>query len=117
MRIGALSELKMKHLTKIPEYNLYQVTVYENTKDKYNTFCTPECAKAIDDYLGYRKTSGEKIIDANAPVIRERFDRIDIENTAKKKPEPVATRGISEILYILLTKSGLTQHIQWNYST
>jgi integrase len=109
MRIGALSELKMKHLTKIPEYNLYQVTVYENTKDKYNTFCTPECAKAIDDYLGYRKTSGEKIIDANAPVIRERFDRIDIENTAKKKPEPVATRGISEILYILLTKSGLTQ--------
>lgn len=34
---------------------------------------------------------------------------MDIENTAKKKPEPVATRGISEILYILLTKSGLTQ--------
>ena len=69
----------------------------------------PECAKAIDDYLGYRKTSGEKITDDNAPVIRERFDRMDIENTAKKKPEPVATRGISEILYILLTKSGLTQ--------
>jgi hypothetical protein len=45
----------------------------------------------------------------NAPVIRERFDRIDIENTAKKKPEPVATRGIAEILYILLTRSGLTQ--------
>lgn len=34
---------------------------------------------------------------------------MDIENTAKKKPEPVTTRGISEILYILLTKSGLTQ--------
>jgi hypothetical protein len=45
----------------------------------------------------------------NAPVIRERFDRIDIENTAKKKPEPVATRGIAEILHILLTRSGLTQ--------
>ena len=69
MRIGALSELKIKHLTKISEYNLYQVTVYENTKDEYNTFCTPECAKAIDDYLEYRKTSGEKITDDNAPVI------------------------------------------------
>jgi integrase len=109
MRIGALSELKIRHLTKMPEYNLYQVTVYENTKDEYNTFCTPECAKAIDDYLGYRKTSGEKITDDNAPVIRERFDRIDIENTAKKKPEQVATRGIAEILHILLIKSGLTQ--------
>lgn len=107
MRIGALYELKIKHLTKIPEYNLYQVTVYENTKYEYNKFCTPECAKAIDDYLGYRKTSGE-ITDDNAPVIRECFDGIDIENTAKKKPEQVATRGIAEILHILLTKSGLT---------
>jgi hypothetical protein len=113
MRIGALSELKIKHLKRIPEYNLYQITIYENAKEEYYTFCTPECAKAIDDYLEYRKTSGEKMAavadNDNAPVIRERFDRIDIENTAKKKPEPVATRGIAEILYILLTRSGLTQ--------
>ena len=77
MRLGALSELKLKHLKKIPEYNLYQVTVYENTKDEHYTFCTPECAKAIDDYLHYRTKCGERIDveEGNAPVIRERFDR------------------------------------------
>ena len=35
MRIGAIPSLKLNHLTKVEDYNLYQITVYENTKDEY----------------------------------------------------------------------------------
>jgi integrase len=73
MRIGAVSDLRLRHLKKIEEHNLYRITVYENTKDEYYTFCTPECAAMIDSYLSYREQNGEKI-EADAPLIRERFD-------------------------------------------
>lgn len=51
MRIGAIPDLKLKHLTNIEEFNLYQITVYENTKDEYYCFCSPECANAIDSEI------------------------------------------------------------------
>jgi integrase len=54
MRIGALQYLQLRDLTKINEYNLYRITVYANSPDdRYCTFCSPECAKAIDSYLNY----------------------------------------------------------------
>lgn len=42
MRIGALSPLKLKHITKIQEYGIYQLIIYENTKSEHVAFCTPE---------------------------------------------------------------------------
>ncbi|MEW6605100.1 MAG: hypothetical protein AB1351_10510 [Thermoproteota archaeon] len=75
MRIGALSDLKLKHLTKM-KHDLYQITVYASTTSQYTTFCTLECAKAIDDYIDYRKRCGEKVIP-ESPVIREQFNKND----------------------------------------
>ncbi|MGN6629945.1 MAG: hypothetical protein ACTHKJ_08770, partial [Candidatus Nitrosocosmicus sp.] len=38
------------------------ITVYGNSpKDKYTTFCTPEAARAIDDYLELRKRFGDSL--------------------------------------------------------
>ena len=48
MRIGALPSLKLKHLTKIQEYGLYQLIIYENTKSEHVAFCTPESAAMLD---------------------------------------------------------------------
>jgi integrase len=62
IRIGAIPDLQFKHLKKIPEYNLYQITIYEGTKDEYYCFTTPESAAAIDVYLDYRARSGEKLV-------------------------------------------------------
>ncbi|HEY7573509.1 MAG TPA: tyrosine-type recombinase/integrase [Nitrososphaeraceae archaeon] len=74
MRIGAIPGLNLKHLTKVEDYNLYQITVYENTKDEYYCFCSPECANAIDSYIAYRERCYEKI-GPESPLIREQFDR------------------------------------------
>ena len=36
--------------------------VYDNSpKDRYSTFCTPDMAKAIDDYLDLRKRFGNSL--------------------------------------------------------
>jgi len=35
--------------------DIYKITVYVRDKEEYFTFCTPETAKEIDDYLEFRK--------------------------------------------------------------
>jgi integrase len=84
MRIGALPLLKIRNLERIDKYSLYKITVYENEDEEYTTFCTPECAKAIDSYLDYRRRHGEQIFK-EAPLIREEFDISDDIRAAKPR--------------------------------
>jgi len=60
-RIGALPDLKLRNLERIDKYRIYKITYYEGTKEEYYSFCTPECAIAISDYLKYREQYGEKL--------------------------------------------------------
>jgi integrase len=61
-RIGSLSSLVFRNITKISDYGLYRITFYEDTKNEYYTFTTRECASTgIDNYLLYRQRCGEKI--------------------------------------------------------
>ena len=53
IRLGALNELKLGHLTKIE--NCYAMRIYADTKSEYTTFLTPEATKALDEYLATRQ--------------------------------------------------------------
>lgn len=105
MRIGALDSLKIGHLSpKIPEYNTYKIIVYaQSPKDRYYTFCTPECAQAIDIYLAYRQRFGDPL-KQTAPLIREGFNITDKLQCAY--PRPVSYRGIVWIMTDLLKRVG-----------
>jgi len=70
VRKSALPSMKFRHLQKID--NLYKLTIYEGEKEQYFTFCTPECAALIDQYLDFRRRSGENLTD-DSPLIREEF--------------------------------------------
>ena len=62
MRIGALPGLRICDLSTMPQRkDLYKVQVYAGTRDSHYTFTTPECKKAIDDYLTFREVHGERI--------------------------------------------------------
>jgi integrase len=74
VRIGAIKWIRKRNLEKIGKQ--YQITVYERTKDQYVTFCTPEAAHAIDEYLEYRTRSGETL-NPDSPLIREQFQPHD----------------------------------------
>jgi len=56
---------------------VYQITVYEGTKEEYFCFCSPECVIAIESYLEYRRRLGEKLAQ-ETQLIREQFDRNDL---------------------------------------
>ena len=101
---GAVPSLKLKHLVKMEEYGLYQITVYENTKDEYYCFCSPECANAIDSYVAYRERCYEKI-NRESPLIREQFDRDNPDKA--RNPRHLSLRALGFLIRELLVASGI----------
>jgi hypothetical protein len=85
--------------------DLYQFTYYEGYKDEYITFCTPECAKAIDAYLDYRERSGE-IITEESYIIRQEFDSNDLEQV-KRNSKPLAKSTVRGVMLHLLLEAGV----------
>jgi integrase len=114
MRLGALHTdeegrpgIRVGDLKKFDEFGLYMISVYPWSKsDRYYTFCTPECAAAIDTYLDYRRKFGEEIKD-KSPLIREQFN-IDNPFTAKA-PKFLSKRTMSYVFEDLLKRSGVNQ--------
>jgi integrase len=70
LRLGAIFSLRIRHLQK------RKLLVYENDREEYFTFVTPECQKVVDSYLDMRSRYGEKI-DNESFLIREQFDLRD----------------------------------------
>ena len=108
IRIGPLPSLRLSHLQKIPEQGVYKFKIYENTKDEYFTFCSPEAANYIDSYLEYRIRSGEKLTKEKSFLIREQFDVNDIEQV-RKQGRSITINSMSNILYSLAIKAGVRQ--------
>jgi integrase len=107
MRIGGLRELRLADIKKIDEFGLYMIWVYNRSrKDRYYTFCTIECAVAIDAYLDYRRSFGEELKD-KSPLIREQFN-IDNPFTAKA-PRFLSPRMMSFVIEDVLKRSGINQ--------
>jgi integrase len=116
-RVGSLPSLTLGNLTKLPDYDMYKITFYEGTNSEYYTFTTRECAlTGIDNYLEYRKRSGENISfnenmnrwePANAPLIRLQFDISDMFQV--KRPQPITLTGLRIALHNHLIRSGLRQ--------
>jgi integrase len=85
---------------------LYQFTIYSNSPNqRYITYCTPECAKMIDEYLAYRKRFGEKLTP-DSYLIRKDFDINDIEQI-RRKSEPIGYATIKTIVRNQLMKTGV----------
>jgi hypothetical protein len=94
----------MSHLLKIESYNLYQITVFENSPEDY-CFCSPECAQAIDSYLAYRERHGEKL-KPDSPLIREQFNTKDLLKISSA--QFIDSGTIKGKLRVLLINSGVT---------
>ena len=69
LRRGAVPHLRIRDLEKIDKYGLYRINVYKKEQEQYTTFCTPECANYIEQYLDRRKRLGEQL-KPNSPLFR-----------------------------------------------
>lgn len=104
MRRSALLDLKLKHIEKIKEYGIYKFILYENAKEEYITFCTPECAAAIDQYIEIRRQAGEHLTKESW-LIRNDFDVSNPESV--QNPKPTNAINISTVIRNVLVKAGL----------
>jgi integrase len=98
IRLGAIPAIGLRNL----EDN--KLTVYENTREEYITFITPECKKALDFYLDMRSRYGEKLTDSSY-LIREQFDIRD--QIAIRSPKQVTHKLIQWKLMSLAEKCGI----------
>jgi len=103
IRKSAILDLKLEHLKKIPEFNLYKFTIYENSKEEYYTFCTPECANTIDQYIEHRKQAGEHITK-DSYLVRNDFDASSL---TAKKPKQLDDKSLSALFRNMLIANGL----------
>ena len=102
LRRGALPYLRIRDLQKIDKYQLYKIAVYKNEQEYYGAFCTPECAKYIDQYLDWRQRLGEKLHEST-PLLRKSFDTV----TEVNRPKPISHYIISTMITSLLEKTGV----------
>ena len=103
-RIGAIPLLHFRDLEK--KDDIYKITVYENDREEYFTFCTPECAQAIDAYLDMRRRYGEKI-GPDSILIREQFNIRD--QFAPISPKPVKVPTLSIKISQLAERAGIRE--------
>jgi len=101
MRARAIPKLKIKDLSVIDEYHIYKIIIYKKTHEQYYTFCTPEAKRALDDYLDYRRRSGERLKE-DTPLFRKRFSQFEPTN-----PQPISFNGLISIIFDLLNKTGV----------
>jgi integrase/recombinase XerD len=79
--------LKIKHLKSMPNLNdpinqphyCYAVKVYDESREGYWAFLTPEARKIIDRYLNGRKLTGEKL-DDESPLFTTLGSRWNTKN-------------------------------------
>jgi integrase/recombinase XerD len=98
IRIGALTELQLKHLQSYENCKI--ITVYSGTRDEYQTFLSPEATKALETYLNKRKENGE-VLSESSPVFRTIF------NVKYQKAMPAQRATLQEIVRRLLIKTGM----------
>lgn len=98
IRIGALDDLKMKHIAQIEDCK--SILVYEGTTEEYVTFLTPEASSMFDNYIQKRESDGEKI-SPESPVFRSTYQ------LGYAKVKPSNSNALKEIIRTLILKSGL----------
>jgi len=98
IRPGAISDptLRMRHMIKIDD-NCYAVTVYDESKEGYWAFLTPEASITLDRYIDQRKQKGEKITD-ESPIFRNKITDEII---------PLSSNAARKIFYKLIINGGI----------
>lgn len=99
--------LRIRNLERIEKFNIYKITVYENEDEEYITFCTPECATAIDSYLEYRQRHGERPLKEDSPLIREEFDIHD--EIRASRPRALGVQLFQKMIKHIGLRSGVME--------
>jgi len=101
-RIGALPELKLKHLTEMP-LECKAILVYEDSIEEYYTFLTPEASEILDDYLEQRKKDKE-YISPESPLFRTTY------SLGMAKAKPMSKKAMQAVIDRAARNAGIRHY-------
>jgi integrase len=111
LRRGAFQYLRIRDIQKIEKYSIYQIRVYKREQEQYTTFCTPECARYIDQYLKWRQRLGEKL-KPSSPLFRIEFDTVTEINVPKSVSSHVVAFSVCKLLHSTGVRAQTGDHTQ-----
>ncbi|MDH2907145.1 MAG: tyrosine-type recombinase/integrase, partial [Candidatus Nitrosotalea sp.] len=101
VRIGVIRELKYGHVSTMPG-NCKCVKIYEDAKEEYLVFLTPEASESLEQYLDERRSDGETLND-NSPLFRTTYD------IGSAKAKPMSISSCVELVKRVVTNAGLVR--------
>ncbi|MDH3394713.1 MAG: dynein arm light chain [Nitrosopumilus sp.] len=95
--------LCLKHLEKIDD--CYTVKIYDESKEGYWAFLTPEASKIMNRYLNWREAHGEDLSPESVIFARLKKNRSNVDHG--KQNQHVSDANLSRILNDLLIQSNI----------
>ncbi|MCP8317805.1 MAG: hypothetical protein H3Z51_13240 [archaeon] len=114
IRIGSWDYLKWGHITPIERDGqsvAAKIIVYQGTDDEYFTFITPEAYNAIQEYMKYRESCGERI-GPNSPVIRDLFHPDRGGQGEPHLPKQLKSTGVKRMIEDALKGTGIRKTLE-----
>jgi integrase len=105
LRVGAIPYLRIKDIEHIEKYNIFKVNVYAKTRQNYFTFCTPECATILKEYIEYRERFSERITP-DSPLFRLDYS---VKVNQPKGVKPITRDAIMKFINSLWVDLGFHQ--------
>jgi integrase len=115
VRVAGLAELKVRDLMRVPKeetnigVEIGIIRIYDSSaKYRYVSFTTPECLKAVDTYLNYRKHHGENLTE-DSPLIRNQFS--PLRNSQTNRAKHMTAEGIRVQMKYLMVAAHLPMEL------
>lgn len=108
-RVGSFDYLNWGNIEPIEKNGVLvaaRIKIYAGTNEEYFSFITPECYRAIKEYMDYRKSQGEKIAK-DSPVIRDLFHPDHLGQGEPHIPKRLKSTGVKRLIEDALKATGL----------
>ena len=114
MRLGAFDYLSMKDIEKVDQKGhvvAARLRVYAGTPDEYQSFVTPEAFRAIEEYVQFRKSHGERIT-GDSPVLRDLFHPDKLGKGEPHLPKRLKSTGVKRMIEDALKGTGIRKPLE-----
>ncbi len=114
IRLGAFDYLSwrdVEELEKAGQVMAAGIKVYAGTPDEYSTFTTPEAYRALEEYMKFRRSHGEKVTP-ESPVLRDLFHPDKLGKGEPHIPKRLKSTGVKRMIEDALKGTGIRKPLE-----
>ena len=114
IRVGAFDYLNWGNIERIEKSGQLvagRIKVYAGTPDEYSSFLTPETYHNLEEYVSFRKSSGEKVTK-DSPMIRDLFYPDKLARGEPHIPKRLKSSGVKRMFEDALKGTGIRKPLE-----